>query len=227
MEYFINTDIALRLAPDEAAHILQVQEDDRDEFDALFYSCLDAARPKYAFAVLEASVEGEKSRIGNAVFDSRILKVNLAGLNRAFPGVVTCGQELFALYNACTDMLEKYWIDGIAEIVMEQAAEAMRRHIRSFAGREIRAMSPGSLEDFPLCEQKKLFALLGNLPENIGIELTDSCLMLPHKSVSAIYFESEDEYENCMLCLREGCRKRRAAFNERAFSEKYGLQGKE
>ena len=223
MEFYINEDIAFQLAPEEAARNLHVQDDDLEEFEALLRRCMDAARPKYAFVVLPVSARNGKTCIGDAEFDSRILRINLAGLSRAFAAIVSCGKELFALYNACEDMLEKYWIDGICEIAMEQAAAAMRSHIRSIAGGEIRAMSPGSLDDFPISEQKKLFALLDRLPERIGVELTGSCLMLPHKSVSAIYFESEEEYENCMLCLREGCRKRRAAFDERVFSEKYGL----
>ena len=223
MEFFINDDIPFQLAPDDAARILRVQDDDMEEFEALFRQCMRAAKPKYAFAVLPVSARNEKTRIGNAEFDSRILRINLTGLSRAFAAIASCGKELFALYNACEDVLQKYWIDGICEIAMDQAASALRRHIRSITAGEIRSMSPGSLDDFPIIEQKKLFALLNHLPERIGVELTASCLMLPHKSVSAIYFESEEEYENCMLCLREGCTKRRAEFDEQAFSEKYGL----
>ena len=44
------------------------------------------------------------------------------------------------------------------------------------------------------------------------VELTPENLMLPHKSCSAIYFESEQPFENCAYCPRPNCPNRRARF---------------
>lgn len=224
MKLYTNTDVHVTLTLDEAMTQLRVQEDFAEEFEEVFEKCMQAARPKYSFAEVDAAVEDDCTRIGPYTFDSRILRINLTGLSRAFPSVCTCGRELYEISKSCDDVLEQFWVDGISEMLMGRAAAVMRREIERVGGcSSIRAISPGSLGDFPIVEQPKLFALLGNPMESIGLELTETFLMLPYKSCSAIYFESEQEYENCMLCLREGCPKRRAPFNETAFVEKYGL----
>jgi len=224
MKLYTNTNVQVTLTLEEAMEHLRVQEDFAEEFGELFEKCMKAARPKYSFAEVDASVADGLTRIGPYTFDSRILRINLTGLNRCFPSVCTCGRELYEISQSCDDVLEQFWVDGISEMLMSRAAAVMRREIERVGGvSSIRAISPGSLGDFPIIEQSKLFALLVNPMESIGLELTDTFLMLPYKSCSAIYFESEGEYENCMLCLREGCPKRRAPFNETAFVERYGL----
>jgi len=46
-------------------------------------------------------------------------------------------------------------------------------------------MNPGSLEDWPLTEQRVLFALLGDPQAAIGVRLTDSLLMCrPRRSLA-------------------------------------------
>lgn len=219
----ICSDIPSSLTLSAAARALRVQQDFLEEFEPVFDLCMQIARPKYCFAEVPARAEEACSRVGEACFASRILRVHLRDVQRAFPSLITCGREIHARILACDDLLEKYWMEGMAELRMQEAGEALRREIRGITGGDVRAMSPGSLGDFPLTEQKKLFPLLGDGPKEIGVELTPQCLMLPQKSASAIYFESDAEYENCMLCLREGCFKRRAPFDETAFIEKFGL----
>lgn len=223
MNLHICSDIPSTLTLSAAAQALRVQEDFLEEFEPVFNLCMQIARPKYCFAEVHAGTDEACSRVGDACFASRILRVHLRDVQRAFPSLITCGREIHAQIQACDDLLEKYWMEGMAELRMQEAGEALRRRIRSITGGNIRAMSPGSLGDFPLTEQQKLFPLLGEGPKAIGVELTPQCLMLPQKSASAIYFESDEEYENCMLCLREGCFKRRAPFDESAFIDKFGL----
>ena len=71
-------------------------------------------------------------------------------------------------------------------------------------------MNPGPLKDWPLGEQRQLFFLFGDVKQAIGVELTESFLMYPVKSVSGIIFPTEVNYENCQLCPRENCPGRRA-----------------
>jgi len=224
MKLYINTDVKVELTLKEAMEYLHVQEDFEEEFEEIYQACMKIAKPKYCFCEAEVSVEPDCTRIGGHAFDSRILRINMRGLNRAYPSVCTCGRELYELSKSCDDVLEQFWVDGISELMMGKAAGVMRSQIMEVnGGRKIRAISPGSLGDFPIIEQPKLFAQLGDPYESIGLELTKENLMLPYKSCSAFYFESEEEYENCMLCLREGCPNRRSPFNEKAFVEKFGL----
>jgi len=223
MKLHINTEIPSGLTLAASAQALRVQADFMDEFAPVFHLCMEIARPKYCFTQLPAQIHEGCAQLGDARFSSRILQVHLRDAEYAFPSLITCGREIHERISRCDDLLEKYWMEDVAELRMQEAGEALRREIRSITGGDIRAMSPGSLGDFPLTEQGKLFCLLGGGPEAIGVELTPQYLMLPQKSASAIYFASDEEYENCMLCLREGCFKRRAAFDEKLFIERFGL----
>ena len=73
-------------------------------------------------------------------------------------------------------------------------------------------MNPGSLKEWPLVSQKVLFNIIGNVFEDVGVSLTDSCLMLPSKSVSGFFFSSKEFYENCQLCPIINCPSRRAEY---------------
>jgi cobalamin-dependent methionine synthase I len=61
--------------------------------------------------------------------------------------------------------------------------------------------------------QKKLFAHLK--PEKIGVRLSDTCLMMPLKSISGVIvvaprvcFDIDDSYPFCVECANHSCRER-------------------
>ncbi|NLU36083.1 MAG: vitamin B12 dependent methionine synthase [Clostridiales bacterium] len=180
-------------------------------------------RPKAVYAL--ASIDQKLSDgvvVEGIRLTSRIMRVNFADINRVFPYVITCGRELSEWAAGLEDMLEQY----MADLIMEQALEAARRYLYDHLDKEYRlgsfkSMNPGSLEDWPLSQQKQIFQILGKVKEAIGVELNDSCLMLPMKSVSGILFQTESSYENCQLCPREFCPNRRAEYNPQLFEEKY------
>ena len=76
-------------------------------------------------------------------------------------------------------------------------------------------MSPGSADEevWPIQQQKELFSLFGDVESLIGVQLTDSFLMVPNKTVSGIRFPTEVDYRNCQLCHREECPSRSAEFD--------------
>jgi hypothetical protein len=79
-------------------------------------------------------------------------------------------------------------------------------------------MSPGSgdADTWPIQQQADLFALLGGIDEvrkQSGVELTDSFLMIPNKTVSGIQFPTETDFRSCQVCHREGCPSRSAPFD--------------
>ncbi|MBN1902577.1 hypothetical protein JW926_14730 [Candidatus Sumerlaeota bacterium] len=83
------------------------------------------------------------------------------------------------------------------------------------------SMSPGSLKDWPLEEQIPLFSLLGDTRESIGVSLTESLLMTPTKTISGIWFATEESFESCQLCPREECPARRAPYDKDLYEKKY------
>ena len=78
------------------------------------------------------------------------------------------------------------------------------------------AMHPGSgdRDVWPIEQQRELFALLGDVTGAVGVELTDTCLMLPNKTVSGVFYAAEVEFVTCALCHRAECPNRRAEFDE-------------
>ena len=62
---------------------------------------------------------------------------------------------------------------------------------------------------------------MGVAAGNFGVELTESFLMRPRKSISGIRFVSNEEFVNCKLCNRENCQGRRADFDPHLFESTY------
>lgn len=180
-------------------------------------------KPKafYRPAFIESGAD-DRVVISGIDFTSRVLQVNLERVHRVFPYVATCGLELEQWSLSFDDMLDKYWADAIKEMALRTAVQYLHDHlIEHYRLLRISRMNPGSLPDWPLPEQRPLFDLLGNGPGLIGIHLTDSFLMKPIKSVSGIWFPTEESFESCRLCPRERCRGRRAPYDQNLYDRKY------
>ena len=88
-------------------------------------------------------------------------------------------------------------------------------------GARLSSMNPGSLTDWPLENQAALFSILGNATETIGVRLTDKMVIRPLKSISGIYFVSEEDFVNCSLCPRLDCTSRRAKYDAGLYAKQY------
>jgi len=156
-------------------------------------------------------------------FTSRVLYDNLDGVGRVFPFVLTLGKTLEDVIAATRDMLEKYLLDEIGNMALYEARGRFEQHLRTtFALEKISCMVPGSLENWPIEQQRILFNLLSGVESSIGVSLTESCLMIPRKSISGIYFPSEITFFSCQLCPRARCESRKARFDE-AKALEYGI----
>jgi hypothetical protein len=208
----------LRIAPGD---------EDAATVERLAAEAADLGRPRgvYRVAYVEDR-EADSITVEGVTLRSRVLRVNLEGVYRVFPYVATCGRELDDWSDGLADTFERYWADTIKEGALRAALQAVEEHIRAHHEESGTAsMSPGSLEDWPLTEQRPLFELVGDPTEAIGVELTDSYLMVPTKSVSGIRFVSEHGFQSCQLCPREGCPGRRAAYDEHLLRTKYAPPG--
>jgi hypothetical protein len=185
---------------------------------------LSLAEPRAVFAAayVERKEDGQVV-IDGQCFKSRVLRKNLDDVGRVFPAVVTIGHRLEESARRCKDLLDQYHLDLIGNLILAEArSELIRRLCRKFAFEKLSWMSPGSLEDWPIQEQLPLFALLGEAPAAIGVQLTESLLMLPGKSVSGIFFPSASTFFSCRLCPRARCEGRKARYDETAARE-YGV----
>ena len=192
--------------------------------EELLARSLEVARPR-ALAV-ESYVDSrtdEAVTIDGHVFTSHVLRQNLDGVQRVFPFVATCGIELDAVPVGPSDLMASYCMDTIRMLALQTARREMERHLKSvYATGQLSRMAPGSLADWPLQEQKPLFALLGDVEGRIGVKLTDRMLMLPIKSISGIYFPTEVRFESCQLCQRPNCPGRRTPYDAAA-AVKFGV----
>ena len=154
---------------------------------------------------------------------SQVLRKNLDKVERVFPYVVTIGNKLEEKISECKDLLEKYYLDTIGNVALVKTRESLEDQLRSqYAIDGMSYMSPGSLKDWPIEDQRSLFSILGDAETSIGVRLNESLLMIPRKSVSGIYFPTEITFYSCQLCDRERCVGRKARYNEKLARE-YGI----
>jgi len=157
-------------------------------------------------------------------FTSMVLRKNLDKIERVFPFVITIGKKFGEKLETCSDLLEKFYFDTIGNVALNQVRMALRDHLKQqYALEKTAFMAPGSLPNWPIEQQKPLFKLLGDVQASIGVELTESLLMLPAKSVSGIYFPTETSFFSCQLCPRERCESRKAKYDEKLARE-YGIK---
>lgn len=203
----------------------KVEEWDKEAFLGIVEHLKTIARPAYAIARVAVNVlNPEEVSLGSRTFKSRVMAHNLADSKVVLPYVITCGRAAHDYCVSLADPLEQYWCDGINLRLLRQAAAQARAKAKEIlGGDEPSAMSPGSLEDWPITEQQGLFSLFEcDIESDVGVTLTDSCLMVPFKSMSGIYFVTSGHFINCSLCQRTDCTGRRAPFDPHLAHE-YGL----
>jgi hypothetical protein len=184
------------------------------------------AKPKALYRVAFIEAKGDDYVVIDGVkLTSRVLRVNLEQAHRVFPFVATCGMELEDWSSSIDDMLYRYWADTIKEMALRSAIQAMGEHlVENYQPGRTSSMSPGSLGDWPIREQRTLFAILRNPKDAIGVQLTDSLLMTPVKSVSGIRFPTDVNFESCQLCPRQDCPGRRAPYDKELYDSRYRLK---
>lgn len=214
------TDIPVALDPAALmaqAHI-EAGSEDAAGFARLVEQALAVARPKALLAEAFVEDRGDDTvRISGVTFTSRMLRANLASVERVFAFVATCGHELDTVRLPPDEFLAEFWWDTIKAAVLDCAVRRLQEHLgQKFRLGRSASMHPGSgdAEVWPIEQQRELFALLGDVRGRIGVELTTSFLMVPNKSLSGIQFATEKDFRTCQVCRRLQCPNRAAPFDE-------------
>ena len=180
------------------------------------------AKALYKICYIDEKLE-EAVVVDGLSFKSKVLRKNLDQVERVFPYVVTIGLKFEEEMRDCSDLLKKYYFDIIGTLALTSARKHLKNHLKSkLALGKMSSMSPGSLADWPIEEQRPLFDLLEGVQNAIGVKLTDNLLMLPAKTVSGIYFPKEISFFSCQICPRKECMGRKAAYSEE-LSKEYGI----
>lgn len=223
--------IPIDLDPQKIQKRLRLKEEERVKSLLDKVSPFLSGRAVYKIAYIEekniASV-----KIDGAEFRSSVLRKNLDQVERVFPFVITIGPALEKEIERTSNILDQYSLDAIGNIALGKARQYLEDHIKTvYRIEKISFMSPGSLKDWPLEEQKTLFSIIPAIEESIGVKLSESLLMIPKKSVSGIFFQTEVSFYNCQLCPRKKCQGRKAAYSQELAKEhgvlEEGSQGHE
>ena len=183
----------------------------------------DIARPKvfYKIAFIDKT-ELDTLMIDGVRFQSRVMCVNLAEVDRVFPYLATCGTELAQRREQENDILFQFWADAIMEAALRAAVEAFLVDLTArYQTGKMAVMNPGSLKDWPITEQQPFFQLLGAGAHQTGVMLKESMLMHPAKSTTGLYFETESGFVSCQLCPRQFCLNRRVPYIPNLLDQKY------
>ena len=189
----------------------------------LYQEAITIAHPKAVYRIAFIDEKRAGSALVNGVeLSSHILRVNLDPIERLFPFIATCGMELETWSHSKTDPLSRFWADTIKELFLRQAYSYCAEHMKTNhnPGKTI-TMTPGSLEDWPIQEQKKIFSLLAEEARIIDVSLNDSFLMIPTKSLAGVWIPSEKDFVNCKLCPRENCSGRQAEYDPAYYPDHY------
>jgi len=201
------------------------REEELKQVEQLVDTARACLQPKalYKVCYIEKKIE-DAVIVEGSRFSSKVLRKNLDSVQRIFPYVVTIGKAFDEALTACTDFLEKFFLDTIGNVALHSVRKHLTSHLQSKYGiGKVSFMNPGSLADWPIQAQKPLFDLLGDVNAAIGVKLTKSLLMLPTKSLSGILFPTVVTFYSCQLCPRERCESRKAKYNEKLACE-YGIK---
>ena len=212
----------------DAAIIKGCHAENDDEQTALLLRLVaearNVARPKAMVRiVMVEKIDDETVTLDGETIRSRLVRVNLDKVHRAFAYVATCGAEAEAWSLTLPDMLEQFYADEIKKALVHAAVMYAREEVkkRFDPNGTLSVMSPGSLKAWPIENQKPLFRIMGDTQGIIGVTLTDSCLMLPSKSVSGLLFSDTTGHVNCIMCPMENCPGRRAPYDPTHYEKNF------
>ena len=175
----------------------------------------ETGRPKAL--LVEAAVEesgAETVRVGGVDIPSPLVREKLLQSPVAYAYLLTCGQEVDDWSKTLTDIVDVFYVDELKKLWLGCAEKAVRAEAQKRLAPDaaLSSLNPGSLPQWPIEGQRELFRVLGDTEGTVGVRLTESCLMLPSKSVSGILFQDHTGHVNCALCPRENCPNRRVQF---------------
>lgn len=170
-------------------------------------------------------VEGERAILSSANGTQTALHIGpkadlLAPAKRVLVSLITIGPALEQRVNEYQnggDHMKAYLLDSAGVVALGAAGEALRCLVEDTA-RELGwgvspSLSPGSLVGWSLRGQRELCALLPL--EEIGVRLTEHCVLEPHKSASGLVglgpgYELAHVGSVCKYCaLQKTCWRRR------------------
>jgi len=179
-----------------------------------------ACKPKYTYKIFDVKdISFEKNEVSlkncNLVLKGKDITNHLKDCNKVAIMACTASAEvdrLMRIYKVC-DMTKAVVCDSMASALAEQICDEAQKEItEKINGYTTWRFSCG-YGDFPLETQKEISSLL-DTPKTIGATVTESYLMTPLKSVTAVFGISDKPVPKkrmgCESCnMRENCKFRK------------------
>jgi len=219
-------DITLELDPVDAVKRLRLgrTRDPEARVRPFISRILELAEPLALYAPHPVGERGDDwVEVGGVRLHSGVLARHTRGAASVFPYVVTLGPRVEEAISSTTDLLEQYCLHEVANLALARARDEVRRRVGEACGLpKLYSLAPGSLPDWPITEQRALFALLGDVGGLLGVRLSEAFLMLPRKSLSGLIFPSDHPFVSCRLCDSRDCPGRQVAYDPAAAAGEHG-----
>ncbi|WP_296580503.1 vitamin B12 dependent-methionine synthase activation domain-containing protein [Ruminococcus sp.] len=174
----------------------------------------EVLRPKYVYIETDISITDEGVLLGAMIepLTGDDIRRHLKGCDKAVLLAATLSQEADKLIRqaAVTNMAYSLALDCICSAAIEQVCERAEEEIFSKLSAPYRTwrFSPG-YGDLPLTLQRG-FLLALNAQRRIGLTVTDSSLLIPSKSVTAVIGISDVQVtkgsRGCAVCtMKDSC----------------------
>ncbi len=198
------------------------REQPDSQIAALLQECMEELKKAVSFRHVKREVSlqlTEKWGICTELFtaESRSLSRNLKGCDRLLVFAATAGigaDQLIQRYERVR-MSKAVVIQAMAAAMIEEYCDCLNREWKEEfrkAGRYLRPRFSPGYGDFPLECQRTLIRGL-EAGKRIGLTLTDSLIMMPSKSVTAVIgissLPADCFVEGCEACGRTDCEYRR------------------
>jgi len=197
---------------------LQMDEDDEyiDEIESIYQKGTKIAKPVALYIPFEPVFSDNLITINKIEFKEPFIYKMLTGCDIVVPYVASCGLEIDDWSKSFTDFFDQFIADTLKQLCLGFVREKLFTEVKEkffSADKHTSTINPGSLEEWPISGQIPLFQVLGDVKNDINVELLDSLLMSPTKSVSGIIFQTDQQYHNCQLCPKPNCPGRHAPYN--------------
>lgn len=187
--------------------------DDRTlaEIESSFQELEMAAGAKSIYRIFELKMtEPEILEIGNMKIKSKNLAKNMRGCEQAvmFGATLGTGVDLLMKRYSVTDMAKAVILQACAAAMLEEYCDALQESIAEELEKEelyLRPRFSPGYGDFSIRHQEDILKMLDSA-KRIGLAMTDSYMLTPVKSVTAVIGVSNTK-EPCHIKGCEECKK--------------------
>ena len=169
---------------------------DDERLLSLIDECCDevnrCVKPKTLHRIFDCTVTEDSVTVGGYVFGSKRLAQNLKGCKRVCIFGATLGTECDRLLRTYStdDMTRATVLQACLASKIEEVCDSLEDTLKSQGMTLRQRYSPGYF-DLDIKENKKIFDLI-ELTKRIGLTVTDTCQMVPTKSVTAFIGIEDD-----------------------------------